>query len=111
MENPSEQIIKPGYSQALSRRTFLEVTTGLFAAYTGSSLRAASRDNGGAPAEGAVKKVETPICILRLDPNSGKPDRNHLEGTRPGDYSGTPFGGKLSGASAGPALRSELLPQ
>jgi len=71
MENPSEETVGQRYSQALSRRTFLEVTTGLFAAYSGGALKAEPRDGGGIPVGGNVKKIETPICVLRLEPHTG----------------------------------------
>jgi len=70
MRNQSEKTVEQQYSPALSRRTFLEVTAGLFAAYSGSSLKAAPRD-GSAPAEGNVKNIETPVSVLRLEPDTG----------------------------------------
>ena len=71
MNNPSDEIIgQPQYSQAVNRRTFLEITAGLFAAYSGSSLRAKS-PGGGATVEADARTIETPSCVLRLEPNTG----------------------------------------
>ena len=56
---------------AVSRRTFLEVTTGLFAAYSGTA-RAGSAADVSSPSFGMdLRSVETPLCTLRLDPVTG----------------------------------------
>ena len=70
MNNPSDKIIgQAQHSQAVNRRTFLEVTAGLFAAYSGSSLRAESLGGGGAAVDAGARKIETPSCVLRLEPD------------------------------------------
>ena len=39
MDNPSENMGRDDHLQTVSRRTFLEVTAGLFAAYSGTARR------------------------------------------------------------------------
>ena len=71
MNNPSDGTVGQVHSQGLSRRTFLEATTGLFAAYSGSALKAQPVEGGVAPAEGTPRKIDTPLCVLRLEPKTG----------------------------------------
>jgi hypothetical protein len=55
--------------QNVSRRTFLEVTAGMFAA---ASAASGARPNGNAAAvSSALREFETPLCTLRLDPVTG----------------------------------------
>ena len=48
MGNPSEGLGKEEHLQTVSRRTFLEVTAGLFAAYSGTTLAGDSQEGGAA---------------------------------------------------------------
>ena len=55
----------------VSRRTFLEATTGLFAAYSGAA-KTGWGVNGSSAASGAdLKSFATPLCTLRLDAVTG----------------------------------------
>jgi hypothetical protein len=71
MSNSSDPKMMQVHSQILSRRTFLEVMAGLFAAYAGNSLQAQPRGGDATASAEAPRKIETPLCILRLEPNTG----------------------------------------
>jgi hypothetical protein len=71
MNDSSEGMATQVQPQGVSRRTFLEVTTGLFAAYSASSVKAQPGNGGAAPVARTYRKIETPVCLLRLDPKSG----------------------------------------
>jgi hypothetical protein len=71
MVNSRDEAADQVNSWGVSRRRFLEVTAGLFAAYPGTTLPAYPKDGGSAPDDEGFKKVETPACTLRLDPRTG----------------------------------------
>ena len=65
---------KPGSKNHLpnvSRRTFLEVTTGLFAAYSGSTSRVHAEPHGDATPAGNWREIDLPHCTLRIDSVNG----------------------------------------
>src|SRR5215831_18236497 len=71
MDDPTDGTVGREHSHGLSRRTFLEVTAALYAAYSANALEARSGDGDLAPAQEASRKIETPLCILRLEPTTG----------------------------------------
>lgn len=71
MENPSAPQGMIPLLPGVSRRTFLEVTAGLFAAYPGSARRSRPDEDGaGMPGE-RLKEFDNPLCTLRLDAVNG----------------------------------------
>jgi hypothetical protein len=71
MDYPSENMDSDDHLQTVSRRTFLEVTAGLFAAYSGNALGKHADEGSIAPLNPTLKEYETPLCTLRLDPSTG----------------------------------------
>ena len=71
MDDPSDNLHRESHLPAVSRRTFLEVTTGLFAAYSGTALEdsAAYRTEGTLGSE--LKEIDLPLCTLRLNAANG----------------------------------------
>jgi hypothetical protein len=70
MTNPSEQLGRQDHQQTVSRRTFLEVTAGLFAA-SGTALGGHSGYGSGVTPKPNLREFETPLCKLRLDSVNG----------------------------------------
>src|SRR5271157_2402045 len=56
---------------SVSRRTFLEVTAGLFAAYSGTAWAGRTGEESVVAADTELKEFETPLCTLRLDSMTG----------------------------------------
>ncbi|MGA3327599.1 MAG: DUF6259 domain-containing protein, partial [Terriglobia bacterium] len=71
MDNPSEKMGNEDHLQTVSRRTFLEVTAGMFAAYSGNALVGHAGEGSVVTPNGELKEFETPLCTLRLDPLTG----------------------------------------
>jgi hypothetical protein len=71
MDNPPENVDRGDLPQNASRRTFLEVTAGLFAAYSQTAWGGKAGARSDAPYSSALKEYETPLCTLRLDPSTG----------------------------------------
>jgi hypothetical protein len=71
MDDPTDGTVRREHSQGVSRRTFLEVTTALYAAYSANALEARPGEGGVAPAQGTSRKIDTPLCVLRLEPTTG----------------------------------------
>jgi hypothetical protein len=71
MGNLSDETVTGMHSQVISRGTFLEVTAGLFAAYSARSLKAQPWDRRIASEDATPRRIETPPRVLRLDPNTG----------------------------------------
>src|ERR1017187_9692644 len=71
MDNRTENETNHQPLQTVSRRTFLEVTTGLFAAYSATTRPVRAVDDGIAAPNASLKEFETALCTLRLDPTNG----------------------------------------
>jgi len=71
MDNPFKNVGRADHLQTVSRRTFLEVTAGLFAAYSGTALQGRAGEGSLAVPDAKVKEIETPFCTLRLDSLTG----------------------------------------
>ncbi len=71
MVNPSETTCGEGHPQNVSRRTFLEVTAGMFAAYTGAARTGKARQGSAFTLAASLREFETPLCTLRLDSLTG----------------------------------------
>ena len=71
MDNSSENRDREDHLQAVSRRTFLEVTAGMFAAYSGAALAGRTGEGSVATLNAKLKEFETPICTLHLDSLTG----------------------------------------
>jgi hypothetical protein len=71
MDNPLENTGRADHLQTVSRRSFLEVTAGLLAAYSGTALGARPEEGSGATSNANLKEFETPHCTLRLDSLTG----------------------------------------
>jgi hypothetical protein len=71
MDTPSEDHRREDYLQTVSRRSFLGITAGLFAAYSGSALREDASKEGVATPNANFREIETPLCTLRLDSLTG----------------------------------------
>jgi hypothetical protein len=67
----SDYIGKDDHFQTVSRRTFLEVTAGLFAAASETSLAGITGQGSAAIANAELKEFDTPLCTLRLDAATG----------------------------------------
>ncbi len=70
MDNASEPIRRQDQAQHVSRRTFLEVTAGLFAA-SGTAWAGPMGERSVATPNAELREFETPLCTLRLDSISG----------------------------------------
>jgi len=66
MNNPSENRTRVDPLQTVSRRTFLEVTTGLFAAYSGAASAGRAGEGSVATPNANLKEFENPSapCVL-----------------------------------------------
>ena len=71
MDKRSENETSNQPLQTVSRRTFLEATTGLFAAYSATTRPARATDDSVAAPVANFKEFETPLCTLRLDSSNG----------------------------------------
>ena len=71
MDNRTDNLSAVGPAQTVSRRTFLEVTTGMFAAYSAAAARRGGRRKADGTIAASLKAIETPLCTLRLDPANG----------------------------------------
>ncbi len=71
MNNPSENMAPSDHLQSVTRRTFLEVTAGLFAASSGGAWAARAGMGSAAAANAELREFDTPICTLRLDAANG----------------------------------------
>ena len=71
MDNPSESISRDDYLQTVNRRTFLEVTAGLFAAYSGIAWAGHAGEGSVVTPNAELKEFENPLCTLRLDSSTG----------------------------------------
>jgi hypothetical protein len=71
MENPSKTKGSHNPLPHVSRRTFLEVTAGLFAAYSGTAVAGDAGKGNAVTAAAKLQEFETPLCTLRLDPITG----------------------------------------
>jgi hypothetical protein len=71
MNNPSESMTPSHHLQSVTRRTFLEVTAGLFAASSGGAWAARAGKGSAAAANAELREFDTPICTLRLDAANG----------------------------------------
>ena len=71
MDNPSLNFGNENHLPIVSRRTFLEVTAGMFAAYSGSGLAGRAREGSVVTPNAVLKEFETTLCTLRLDPETG----------------------------------------
>jgi hypothetical protein len=71
MDNRTDNLSAVGPAQTVSRRTFLEVTTGMFAAYSAAAVPARGAKEGDGTIAASLKAIETPLCTLRLDPANG----------------------------------------
>jgi hypothetical protein len=71
MDNPSLNFGNEAHLPSVSRRTFLEVTAGMFAAYSGSALAGHAGEVSDVTPNAELKQFETPLCTLHLDPETG----------------------------------------
>ncbi len=71
MSNPCDDVTIRARSKAVSRRTFLEMSAGLFAAYPGTASNAQPDSANANPSGGSPGTIETPVCTLRLEPKTG----------------------------------------
>lgn len=71
MDYSSDDVARQLHPQRINRRSFLEATAGLFAAYTGTTMKAQPGNGGTSPSDENLRKIETPVCTLRLDPKTG----------------------------------------
>src|SRR5208283_4932338 len=71
MDNPSLNFANEAQLPTVSRRTFLEVTAGMFAAYSGAALTGHAGQGSAVTPNAELKEFETPLCTLRLDPVTG----------------------------------------
>ena len=71
MDNPSENMCREGCLPTVNRRTFLEVTAGLFTAYPGTAGVGKAGEGRVAIANTKLREFETPLCTLRLDSLNG----------------------------------------
>jgi hypothetical protein len=69
MDNPPINAFPPEQAHTVNRRTFLEVTAGLFASYAAPGLAAYPGDETSAGP--LLRDFETPLCSLRLDAATG----------------------------------------
>jgi len=59
------------HRQTVSRRSFLEIATGLFAATSGTAWAERAGKGSAATSDPELKEFATPLCTLRLDPLTG----------------------------------------
>ncbi len=71
MDNQADNETVDQRPQTVSRRTFLEVTTGMFAAYSAGAKAAMGGEGNLTAPHADLKEYETPLCTLRLDPVNG----------------------------------------
>ncbi len=71
MDNPSEKLGREDHLPTVSRRTFLEVTAGLFTAYSGTAVAGQAGEGRVVTPSAEWKEFETPLCTLRLDSTTG----------------------------------------
>ena len=67
MENSHDAPTGNGNPQGINRRTFLETTAGLFAAYSATARQSLGSESLPTAGAAGIREIETAICTLRLD--------------------------------------------
>ena len=71
MSDLPREALNPPHPRGLTRRTFLDTTAGLFAAYSASARKDQPAQGGSTPELAAPRTVDTSLCALKLDPKTG----------------------------------------